>query len=79
LITRLALCVLGMAVCVAIHASELAWAIGWLRRPARLPGFAPHLRLFIVMAVVDRPRLRIPDAQQGARTPPGATGNLLGC
>jgi len=54
-----------MAVCVAIHASGLAWAIGWLRRrPARLPGFAPHLRLFIVMAVVDRPRLRIPDAQQ---------------
>jgi hypothetical protein len=41
-----------MAVCVAIHVSGLAWAIGWLRRrPARLPGFAPHLRPFIVMAV----------------------------
>jgi hypothetical protein len=72
LITRLALACSVMAVCVAIHASGLAWAIGWLRRrPARLPGFAPHVRLFIVMAVVDRPRLRIPDAQQGARTPPG--------
>src|SRR5215472_16178544 len=53
LITRLALACSVMAVCVAIHASGLAWAIGWLRRrPARLPGFAPHLRLFIVMAVV---------------------------
>jgi hypothetical protein len=78
LITRLALACSVMAVCVAIHASGLAWAIGWLRRrPARLRGFAPHLRLFIVMAVVDRPRLRIPDAQQGARTPPGRTGDWL--
>src|SRR5262249_6650600 len=76
---RLALACSVMAVCVAIHASGLAWAIGWLRRrPARLPGFGPHLRLFIVMAVVDRPRLRIPDAQQGARTPPGRRVISLG-
>ncbi len=52
MIARLALACSVMAVCVAIHASGLAWAIGWLRRrPARLPGFAPHLRLVIVMAV----------------------------
>src|SRR5262245_62121696 len=79
LITRLALACSVMAVCVAIHASGLAWAIGWLRRrPARLPGFAPHLRLFIVMAVIDRSRLRIPDAQQGARSPPGRRVISLG-
>src|SRR5262245_11355101 len=79
LITRLALACAVMAVCVAVHASGLVWAIGWLRRrPARLPGFAPHSRLLIVMANVDRPRLRIPDAQQGARTPPGRRVISLG-
>lgn len=47
----LAACAL-MAACVSIHASGLAWALGWLRKAGATPlRFAPSLRLFVRMAI----------------------------
>jgi hypothetical protein len=52
MVIRLFVACLVMALCVAIHASGLAWAMRWLRRP--LPSIYPPLatlRLFIRVAV----------------------------
>ena len=51
-ITRLLVACFVMALCVTIHASGLAWALRWLRRPATpTHPLLANLRLFIRVAV----------------------------
>jgi Ion channel len=52
MIVRLLVSSLLMAVCVAIHAAGLAWAIRRLRRsPIPVARYWPSLRLFVTIAV----------------------------
>jgi hypothetical protein len=50
MLSRLPIALFLMAVCVAIHAAGVTWAIGRLRARARVSGFWAGTRLFVLLA-----------------------------